>query len=78
MSDEWRAYTKLDMDYEHSIVKHKIKEYVRGNVHTNTIEGAWSHLKRSMMGTYHRPSKSTLVSIVQNMSSHITPERNRR
>lgn len=60
MSDEWWAYTKLDTDYEHSVVKHKIKEYVRGNVHTNTIEGAWSHLKRSMMGTYHRPSKKHL------------------
>ena len=34
MSDEWRAYTKLDMDYEHSIVKHKIKEYVQiGRAH---------------------------------------------
>ena len=26
----------------------------------NTIEGAWSHLKRSIMGTYHRPSKEHL------------------
>lgn len=60
MSDEWWAYTKLDTDYEHSVVKHKVKEYVRGDVHTNTIEGAWSHLKRSMMGTYHRPSKKHL------------------
>ena len=57
MSDEWWAYTKLDKDYKHSVVKHKRKEYVRGDVYTNTIEGAWSHLKRSMMGTYHRPSK---------------------
>lgn len=52
--------TKLDKDYKHSVVKHKHKEYVRGDVHTNTIEGAWSHLKRSMMGTYHRPSKEHL------------------
>ena len=60
MSDEWWAYTKLDKDYKHSVVKHKRKEYVRGDVYTNTIEGAWSHLKRSMMGTYHRPSKEHL------------------
>ena len=60
MSDEWWTYTKLDKDYKHSVVKHKHKEYVRGDVHTNTIEGAWSHLKRSMMGTYHRPSKEHL------------------
>ena len=60
MSDEWCAYTKLDADYLHSVVKHKIKEYVRGNVYTNTIEGAWSQLKRAIMGTYHRPSKKHL------------------
>ncbi|MBP1645879.1 MAG: family transposase [Bacteroidetes bacterium] len=60
MSDEWHAYRKLDSNYEHSVVKHRIKEYVRGDVHTNTIEGAWSHLKRSLMGTYHRPSKEHL------------------
>lgn len=50
----------MDKDYKHSVVKHKRKEYVRGDVYTNTIEGAWSHLKRSMMGTYHRPSKEHL------------------
>ena len=60
MSDEWWAYTKLDKNYKHSVVKHKSKEYVRGNVYTNTIEGAWSHLKRLIMGTYHRPSKKHL------------------
>ncbi len=60
MSDEWRAYTELGKDYNHSVVKHRRKEYARGDVHTNTIEGAWAHLKRSMMGTYHRPSKAHL------------------
>ena len=35
-------------------------EKALGDVYTNTIEGAWSHLKRSMMGTYHRPSKEHL------------------
>ena len=60
MSDEWWAYTELNKGYKHSVVKHKRKEYVRGKAHTNTIEGAWSHLKRSIMGTYHRPSKGHL------------------
>ena len=44
----------------HSVVKHRRTEYVRGDIYTNTIEGAWSHLKRSVMGTYHRPSKEHL------------------
>lgn len=56
MSDEWPAYNKLRDDYTHKVVKHKRKEYVCGQVHTNTIEGAWSHLKRNLLGTYHRPS----------------------
>lgn len=60
MSDEWPAYNKLRDDYTHKVVKHKRKEYVRGLVHTNTIEGAWSHLKRTLLGTYHRPSKKHL------------------
>ncbi len=59
-SDEWWAYTKLCSDYVHDVVNHGRKEYVRGKIHTNTIEGAWSHLKRSIMGTYHRPSKEHL------------------
>ena len=68
MSDEWWAYTNLDKDYQHSVIKHKRKEYVRGDVYTNTIEGAWSHLKKSMMGTYHRPSKEHLSNIVRSLS----------
>ena len=51
MSDEWPAYRKLHDVYAHEIVKHKRKEYARGVVHTNTIEGAWSHLKRTLLAS---------------------------
>jgi transposase-like protein len=37
----------------HETVNHRIGEYVRGDVHTNTIEGYFSILKRGIMGTYH-------------------------
>jgi len=40
----------------HQSVNHSIGEYVRGNVHTNTIEGYFSVLKRGIMGTYHHVS----------------------
>lgn len=60
MSDEWWAYTKLFRFYRHSVVKHREKEYVRGNVHVNSLEGAWSLLKRSIRGVYHRPSAKHL------------------
>jgi transposase-like protein len=36
----------------HSTVNHKLKEYVRGNVHTNNIECFWAVLKRTIGGTY--------------------------
>jgi transposase-like protein len=40
----------------HQSVNHSIGEYVRGDVHTNTIEGYFSVLKRGIMGTYHHVS----------------------
>jgi len=44
----------------HEVVKHSGGEYVRGIVHTNTIEGFWSLLKRGVVGTYHSVSKKYL------------------
>ena len=61
MSDEWWAYTKLYRKYKHDFIKHGEKEYVRGNVHVNSLEGAWSLLKRSIRGVYHRPSRKHLA-----------------
>ncbi len=44
----------------HQTVNHGIGEYVRGDVHTNTIEGYFSVLKRGIMGTYHHVSPKHL------------------
>jgi transposase-like protein len=41
-------------------VMHSAKEYVRGDVHTNTIEGFFSILKRGIHGTYHHVSQAHL------------------
>jgi transposase-like protein len=41
-------------------VNHSKKEYVRGNVHTNTVEGFFSLLKRGLIGTYHHVSSHHL------------------
>ena len=46
--------------YRHNVIVHSKKEYVQGNVHTNTIEGFWSQLKRSIDGTYHAVSPKYL------------------
>ena len=41
-------------------VKHNQKEFVNGNIYTNTIEGFWSLLKRGIIGIYHFVSKKHL------------------
>ena len=46
--------------YRHGVVNHSIKEYVRGDVHTNTIEAFWANVKRGIKGTYVWVSKKHL------------------
>jgi len=45
---------------KHESVNHTIGEYVRGNVHTNTIEGYFSIMKRGINGVYHHVSQQHL------------------
>jgi len=52
MTDTLGAYTSLRDAYTHETVNHAAEEYVRGNVHTNSIENFWSLLKRTLGGTY--------------------------
>lgn len=59
-TDEWSAYNNLGNRYEHSIVNHSVKEYVKGMTHTNGIEGFWSILKRGYIWIYHTMSKQQL------------------
>jgi transposase-like protein len=52
-TDESRLYGDLaDTFASHETVRHSAKEYVRGDVHTNTIEGVFSIFKRGMKGIY--------------------------
>jgi hypothetical protein len=44
----------------HDSVNHSIGEYVRGDVHTNTIEGYFSIFKRGINGVYHHVSQQHL------------------
>jgi transposase-like protein len=53
MTDEAKWYTKVGAEFaSHETVNHEIKEYVRGNVTTNTVEGFYSIFKRGMKGIY--------------------------
>jgi transposase-like protein len=59
-TDEWLGYKGVSRIYDHSIVKHNKGQYVNGRIHTNTIEGFWSLLKRGIFGIYHFTSKKHL------------------
>lgn len=59
-TDEWLGYRGVSRIYDHSIVRHNLGQYVNGRVHTNTIEGFWSLLKRGIFGIYHFTSKKHL------------------
>ncbi len=64
-SDEFGSYKSLTKrGYTHTTVNHSTLQYVRGTAHTNTIEGFWSQLKRSIDGTYHAVSPKYLQSYV--------------
>jgi len=64
MTDEFRSYSKAGNEFNHQTVVHGVKEFVRGDVHTNTIEGFWSQLKRSIDGTFHQVSPKYLQAYV--------------
>lgn len=51
-TDEGSWYKHLKADYKHDSVSHIVGEYVRGDVHVNSIEGFWSRLKNSVKGTH--------------------------
>lgn len=56
-TDELRAYIGLETDTRrHETVSHGHKEWVVGDVHTNSVEGVWSLFKRSIVGTFHKMS----------------------
>ena len=60
MTDQFGGYSKLSKAYEHHTVNHAQGEYVRGTIHTNTIEGFWGLFKRAVYGIYHNVSDQHL------------------
>jgi len=57
ITDDHPAYLGIaDENTTHETVNHSAKEYVRGDIHTNTIEGAFGLFKRSIVGSFHQIS----------------------
>lgn len=62
-TDEASMYTTVGKEFaSHEVVAHGKREYSRlGNIHTNTIEGYFSLLKRGLIGTYHKCGEQHLA-----------------
>ena len=64
-TDEYSSYKSLSkLGYKHDVIEHGKKEYVKGDTHTNNLEGFWSQLKRSINGTHHSVSSKYLQNYV--------------
>lgn len=66
-TDEWN-YGNIEEKYHHRNVNHGAHIYGMGDIHTNTIEGFWSHLKRGIIGIYHNVSRKYLQLYVDEFS----------
>jgi hypothetical protein len=66
-----RGEATVDQDFvkalAHRKVDHSADEWVRGIVHTNTIESIWNLFKRSVVGTYHQMSAKHLLAYLDGM-----------
>ena len=62
MTDEWKGYSGIGQEFNggHGVVNHRIGEYVRGDISTNTAESYFALLKRGVHGTFHHISKKHL------------------
>ena len=70
-TDELNSYDgikHMNRGYKHRRIKHSARVYVRGDVHTNTIEGFWSLVKRGIGGVYHAVSQKYLQSYLDEYS----------
>ncbi len=60
-TDESTLYIRMPENVQkHRIVNHRAKEWVRGDVHTGTIDGYWGLLKRGIIGSFHQVSAKHL------------------
>lgn len=69
MSDEAHAYKGLYPEFRsHDTVRHSVKEYVRDETHTNTVEGFFSIMKRGIYGVYQHVSSHHLQRYINEYS----------
>jgi hypothetical protein len=75
-TDQGKGYRGLDAEFPHGMVNHGAGQYVVGAIHTNTIEGFWSILKRGVMGTFHKVSAKYLPLYIAEFSFRYNNRKN--
>lgn len=63
-TDEHKGYGNLPLFFDHETVEHGRKQYVDGDIHTNSIESFWAVLRRGYHGAYHWWSRKHLYRYV--------------
>ncbi len=81
MTDDFSAYpkaiAKAGVLGEHKTINHSKGVYVVGDLHTNTVESAFSLLKRGIMGTWHKISAKHLPAYLDEMTWRFNNRKNR-
>lgn len=81
VTDEWSSYPWAMKaagvpQEKHQRIQHKDRVFVRGDIHTNTVESAFSLLKRGIMGTWHRVSAKHLGAYLDEMTWRFNNRKN--
>jgi transposase-like protein len=81
VTDEMPAYPKAMIGAgvhgsKHKTIRHRDKVYVDGEIHTNTVESAFSLLKRGIMGTWHKISAKHLAAYLEEMEFRFNRRKN--
>jgi hypothetical protein len=61
---------------KHKTIRHKDRQYVDGDIHTNTVESAFSLLKRGIVGTWHKVSAKHLPAYLDEMTWRFNNRKN--
>jgi transposase-like protein len=73
-TDELQSYAGFVPNHE--TVVHSLEEWVRGDVHTNSVENVWSLLKRAIIGAYHKVSHKHLDAYLDELEWRFGNRRN--
>jgi transposase-like protein len=76
-TDENPGYGDLnDYNTKHERVRHAQEEWVRGDIHTNTVESVWSLFDRGVIGAYHKLSRKHLPAYLDEFAFRFNNRKN--